>query len=291
MKTREWMKASPFGNAQAREKILQEAMDKVKAGRSRNIQKLRTGEQNLSELAREILNDTMSVTVPHKASPDSVAALSLPVVRASVADDAINVVFDARADVDAVATDVEVMEDGASRSSVDGNNSSSRSSSNSSSSSSSSGSSSSGNVGGVGVGPPAYCWDEDEAELIRFLGTDEHQLLMEEIAEAMKAEYGDYEADQLFGDDVGASAAVDWSQAEEEATGRYVICPVCRSASMEIDGPAGKCSCGALVNLRHGAGGDVLSVDQFRDLLAAVFDRYVGGTGRGMRTWLDSFPP
>ena len=222
-----------------REKILQEAMGKVKSERMKNIQKLRTGEQDFNELAREILNDTMSVTTNISgSSPESL----LPPPGCGEESDDMNGENDengapSRHSYNKVAD--MMMLDEMTAASLDLPNT----------------------------------FDSDEATLIQFLGTEDHQLLMEQISEAMKSEYGDVEMDDIFlAEDVG----YDWAREEEEATAdRYIICPVCRSSSMEIGDAAGRCDCGAVISLRSTINDQTLSADQLREILAAVYDRHL----------------
>ena len=231
---RQWMKTSPFSNKEVmREKILQEAMTKVKSERAKNIQRLRTGEQNFSELARQILNDTMSVTSNNISSPESVSFLPPPPPIGCGEeefneddDDVLLETHDESETVTITMTSEDV---------------------------------------------------NDEAALIRFLGSDHHELLMHQIAEAMKHEYGNLESDEEEVHDDTDDGGYDWAREEEVAanTDRYLICPICRSSTMEIDGPTGRCPCGALLNLHNANTGQILSADQLRDLLAAVYDRYV----------------
>ena len=238
---RQWMKTSPFSNKEVmREKILQEAMTKVKSERTKNIQRLRTGEQNFSELARQILNDTMSVTSSNNvSSPESVSLvlpprppLPPPIGCGEVDEFNEDELLEAHDENETVTMN----------NAEDGN---------------------------------------DEAALIRFLGSEHHELLMHQIAEAMKHEYGNLESDENGHDDTvddgDDDGGYDWAREEEVAanTDRYLICPICRSSTMEIDGQTGRCPCGALLNLHNTHTGQILSADQLRNLLAAVYDRYV----------------
>lgn len=235
------MKLSPFTkNKEAmREKILHEAMCKVKSERTKNIQKLRTGEQNFNGLARAILNDTMSGTANISgSSPDS-----LPPPGCGEDSDDVNRENDENGTPSSGHGYIKVadmmMLDEMAAASFDLQSS----------------------------------MDTDEAALIRFLGTEDHQLLMDQISEAMQSEYGDVETIDIYlAEDIG----YDWAREEEEATtDRYIICPVCRSSSMEIDDATGRCCCGALLNLRSAITGQTLSADQLRDILAAVYDRHL----------------
>ena len=236
---REWMKLSPFTNKEAmREKILQEAMCKVKSERTKNIQKLRMGEQNFNGLARKILNDTMSVATNISGS----TLESTPPHGCGEESDDMNRENDENGTSSghklSKAEDMMVLDEMAAAS-LD----------------------------------LLSSLDSDEAALIQFLGTEDHQLLMDQISEAIKSEYGDFEASDIsLAEDVWC----DWGREEEEATtDRYIICPVCRSSSMEIDDAAGRCCCGALLNLRSTVTGRTLTADQLRDILAAVYDRHL----------------
>ena len=232
-----------------REKILQEAMTKVKSERAKNIQRLRTGEQNFSDLARQILNDTMSVTSNNTSSPASVSFLS-PLPPNGCGEDEFNEDELLKAhESDAASITMNSEED-----------------------------------------------VNDEAALIHFLGSDHHELLMHQIAEAMKHEYGNLEsADEEVHDDID-DGGYDWAREEEVAanTDRYLICPICRSSTMEIDGQTGRCPCGALLNLHNSNTGQILSADQLRNLLAAVYDRYANrysilSSSRSLYTHCPSF--
>lgn len=230
---RQWMKTSPFSNKEVmREKILQEAMTKVKSERTKNIQRLRTGKQNFSELARQILNDTMSVTTSTEAVSFILAPTpppQLPTVCGEEDEFNENEMLEAQDENETVT--MNNAED-----------------------------------------------SNDEEVLIRFLGSEHHELLMHQIAEAMKHEYGNLEYDGTGYDDTDDyDGGYDWAKEEEVAanTDRYLICPICRSSTMEIDGQIGRCPCGALLNLQNANTGQILSADQLRNLLAAVYDRYI----------------
>jgi hypothetical protein len=76
-----------------------------------------------------------------------------------------------------------------------------------------------------------YQVDEDEEALIEYLGSEDHQLLMAHIADALESEYyadyGNYELSQSVHN--GQSESTDWLQEEAEGNEeRFIICPICR---------------------------------------------------------------
>lgn len=72
---------------------------------------------------------------------------------------------------------------------------------------------------------------DDEAELLSFLGSEDHHKLMEEISEALQAEYQDlvdeydiniYEDSDFFNDSERLQEEAELNEFE------YLICPICR---------------------------------------------------------------
>ena len=71
----------------------------------------------------------------------------------------------------------------------------------------------------------------EEVGLIKFLGSEDHQLLMDQIAEELKAEYySDINSNELSQfESSEENEDYDWSQIEEDINDiRFIICPVCR---------------------------------------------------------------
>jgi hypothetical protein len=114
--------------------------------------------------------------------------------------------------------------------------------------------------------------NNEDSAMMQFLGSEEHDLLMEQIAEAMKLEYEDEMLEACIEDDVLKN--IDWSQLEVDAReDKSIICPVCRSSSLEIKDSIGRCLCGCSLTLYDEEIGYTYNARDLTEKLASIFDR------------------
>lgn len=112
----------------------------------------------------------------------------------------------------------------------------------------------------------------EDSAMMQFLGSEEHDLLMEQIAEALKLEYEDEMLEVCCNEDVLRD--IDWSQLEEDAReDKSLICPVCRSSTLEIIDGTGICLCGCNIKLHDEETGYTYNARDLTEKLAAIFDR------------------
>jgi hypothetical protein len=147
----------------------------------------------------------------------------------------------------------------------------------------------------------------DEAALIQFLGSEDHELLMTQIAEALEAEYfTDLNDSEMFlHESQEHQESCYWLQEEAQLDhDEIVICPVCRLvrdinrkiniqmhsyvrtavilqhriSHLEIVGSFGDCVCGVAIDLRDKRTGEVMTAGGLKDKLADVYNRCVNDT-------------
>jgi hypothetical protein len=114
--------------------------------------------------------------------------------------------------------------------------------------------------------------NNEDSAMMHFLGSEEHDLLMEQIAEALRLEYEDEMLECCNEDDVLGD--IDWSQLELDAReDESIICPVCRSSTLEINDSMGRCMCGCSLMLYDEETGHTCNARDLTDKLASIFDR------------------
>jgi hypothetical protein len=188
---------------QVRRKLLDNAMDRFRSEREKNVSKLRNGFQDINGLAREMVTSSMCSNLSI-CSPESVAFIGegeLSNLGTSLGPDAFHGSHKSEADrTHGYIEDSYIGTGSFAQKAIPG-------------------------------GTASTCGHEDddeEAALIRFLGTEEHQLLMEQVAEAINREVEegqllDYECSALHMADIDSYLVEDAIEDD-----RFIICPLCR---------------------------------------------------------------
>jgi hypothetical protein len=202
MKKRMWMK--DLDKEQVRRKLLSNAMDRFRSEREKNVSKLRSGFRDVNELAREMLTSSMCAN-SLMYSPESVAFIGEGELSNLGTSSSGHDTFHGSHNPEADRNCGCIIEDSYTETSSYTQKS----------------------ILG-GTMSSTHEDDDEEAALIRFLGTEEHQLLMEQVADAINWEIEeglllDYESSTLHMADID-------SYLIEEVTedDRFIICPLCR---------------------------------------------------------------